>query len=140
MDSELRAWIKAAPFRFAVTMPENPHHYIVQRESGGPEFEAFVRAVKELGSRRRYGGHRYWTIAVDDMTYWLTFGGGAGYIINRKPTAEAGWDDVAPERRAALADLARGISMGLVDDEEAARQLEEIGASEDDLDRQLRLC
>ena len=31
-------------------------------------------------------------IPVDAHDYWLTHGGDAGSIINRKPSAEAGWD------------------------------------------------
>jgi hypothetical protein len=73
--------------------PENPHHYIVERQHGGAEFDAFARCVKEEGTRRLYKGWRYWTLSLDGHDYWLTWAGGAGRVINRKPTAEAGWED-----------------------------------------------
>ena len=72
ISSELRAWLEAAPFTFASTMPDNPHHYIVERNHGGPEFDAFVRAIKEAGTKRLYKGWRYRTITVGEFTYWLT--------------------------------------------------------------------
>ena len=72
---------------------------IVLREHGGPEFDAFVQAIKQEGSKRRYRGSRYWSLADGEFTYWLTWAGGAGRCINRKPTAQAGWDD-EPEQLA----------------------------------------
>jgi hypothetical protein len=32
-------------------------------------------------------------VTVDGFDYWLTWGADAGAIINRKPSAEAGWDE-----------------------------------------------
>ena len=99
MTSELRAWIESVPFTFASTMAENPHHYIVERVHGGPEFDAFVQAIKEEGGKRLYRGWRYRMIVVGAYTYWLTWAGGAGRVINRKPTDEAGWDDDGEQLR-----------------------------------------
>jgi hypothetical protein len=42
---------------------------------------------------RTFQGHRYRTVEVDERTYWLTWGRGGGHIVNRKLTAEAGWED-----------------------------------------------
>jgi hypothetical protein len=56
VTEELRAWIAKAPFRFARTMPENPHWYIVQREHGGPEFDALVHCIEEEGATRHFRG------------------------------------------------------------------------------------
>ncbi len=38
-------------------------------------------------------GYPYRYVEIDEFTYWLTSGAGAGDIINRKPTVDAGWDD-----------------------------------------------
>jgi hypothetical protein len=87
---EARAFIASASWRFAESMPDNPHEWIHQRSEGGTEFDAFVALIKS-GEVRRYGGRRYTTVTIDGLAYWLTWGG--GYIVNRKPAAEAGWDD-----------------------------------------------
>jgi hypothetical protein len=90
--------ITRAPFRFARTMPENPHHYITERDENrrgfGVEFAAFVDRINEQGATRVFKGYPYRTIAVDDHDYWLTWGQDCGTIINRKPSSEAGWDDM----------------------------------------------
>jgi hypothetical protein len=93
-----REWVTQAPFRFAKTMPENPHHYITERDEdrrgSGEAFRAFVDCINEHGVTRLYKGYPYKTIAVDDHDYWLTWGQDCGTIINRKPSPEAGWDDM----------------------------------------------
>ena len=97
-SSRRAEWITRAPFRFARTMPENPHHYITERDESrrgfGVEFAAFVDRINEQGATRVYKGYPYRTIAVDDHDYWLTWGRDCGTIINRKPSSEAGWDDM----------------------------------------------
>jgi hypothetical protein len=85
-EAAAREFIAAAAWRFAVTMPENPHEWV----KGGPGFEDFVALVRR-GELRRYGGRPYRTVTIDGWTYWLTWGGGP--IVNRKPAAEAGWDE-----------------------------------------------
>ena len=93
MPAPLRDWIKAQPFRFAKTMPENPHHYIVEKKHGGPEFTAFVRHVLTHGKVGLFRGYPYRYVEIDEFTYWLTRAEDAGYIVNRKLTVDAGWDD-----------------------------------------------
>jgi hypothetical protein len=73
-------------------MPANPHWYVVEREVGGLAFDAFVARIQD-GRVRRYEGYDYPTVPVDDFDYWLTRGNDSGWIINRKPSAEAGWDE-----------------------------------------------
>ena len=55
---------------------------------------AFVDRINEHGVTRLFKGYPYKTIAVDDHDYWLTWGRDCGTIINRKPSSEAGWDDM----------------------------------------------
>ena len=91
-------WINQAPFRFAKTMPENPHYYVTERDEDhrgfGAEFRAFVFRVHEHGVTRLFKGYTYKTIAVEGHDYWLTWGRDCGTIMNRKPSSEAGWDDM----------------------------------------------
>jgi hypothetical protein len=87
-----RPFIAGAEWTFASTMPDNPHHYVVERDYGGPAFDDFV-ALIQAGSVRRYRGHDYRAVTVDDFDYWLMRSNDAGWIINRKPSAEAGWDE-----------------------------------------------
>ena len=79
-------------------MPENPHYYVTERDEDergfGVEFRAFVDRINEHGVTRLFKGYPYKTIAVEDHDYWLTWGRDCGTIINRKPSPEAGWDDM----------------------------------------------
>jgi hypothetical protein len=100
MGVPLRDWIKAQPFTFASTMPENPHHYIIEKTRGGPEFTAFVEYLETHGEVGIFEGYHYRYLEIDEFTYWLTHGVGAGSIINRKLTVDAGWD---PPREATAA-------------------------------------
>ena len=74
-------------------MPDNPHSYVLERAHGGPEFDAFIAAVKVHGTTRLYQGNRYKTITIGEFVYWLHWARGAGRVINRKRAVEAGWDD-----------------------------------------------
>ena len=70
-------WIKEAPFRFAKTMPENPHWYITERDERrrgfGAELGAFLDRVHEHGGTRFFKRYPYRTITLDDHDYWLTW-------------------------------------------------------------------
>ena len=79
-------------------MAYNPHWCVVEREHRGEAFDAFVAFVRS-GPIRRYRGGRYHCVTVDGFDYWLTHGGADGWIVNRKPTAEAGWDAEPPPTR-----------------------------------------
>lgn len=93
MGYDPREFIASVEWRFAKTMAHyNPHWYVVQRDVGGPLFDAFVAYIQASPKVRRYAGRQYHYVEVAQQTYWLTWGGGARWIINRKPTAEAGWD------------------------------------------------
>ena len=93
-----RGFIASVEWRFAKTMAHyNPHWYVVERDAGGPEFTDFVAFVRS-GPIRRYRGGRYHCVTVDGWDYWLTHAGADGWIVNRKRSAEAGWDDVPSTR------------------------------------------
>ena len=97
MNYDPRHFIANARWRFAKTMPDNPHWYAVERDEEragrGDALRAFVAFLKDTGTDAKYGGHRYRYVEVDGFTYWLTWAKGARYIVNRKPTSEAGWDE-----------------------------------------------
>jgi len=100
-------FIASVDWRFAKTMAHyNPHWYVVERDNEGPEFTAFVAFVRS-GPIRIYRGGRSHCVEVDDPDYWLTHAGDSGWIVNRKRTADAGWDDVPAHPRRSRADLAR---------------------------------
>ncbi len=86
-------FIRSVEWRFAKTMAHyNPHWYVVQRDDGGPLFDGFLAYLAETGRVRLYGGYPYRYVTVDDHDYWTTWAEGAGYIVNRKPSVDAGWD------------------------------------------------
>jgi hypothetical protein len=94
-----RDFIASVPWRFARTMASyNPGWYVVERDHRGEAFDAFVVFVRS-GPIRRYRGGRYHCVTVEGFDYWLTHGGSGGWIVNRKPTAEAGWDGEPPPTR-----------------------------------------
>jgi hypothetical protein len=48
--------------------------------------------LAETGRVRRYTGHPFRYVTVDDHDNWTTWAEGAGYIVNRKPSVDAGCD------------------------------------------------
>ena len=57
LTDDLRGWLAVAPFRFAKTMPENPHFYVTERDERERGFQAeltaFVGHVREQRESRR---------------------------------------------------------------------------------------
>jgi hypothetical protein len=95
---DARRFIASVEWQFAKTMAHyNPHWYVVERDNAGPGFTAFVTFVRSAPIRR-YKGGRYHCVEIDHWTYWLTHAGSDGWIVNRKRSTEAGWDDVPPTR------------------------------------------
>ena len=107
MPYDLDQWIKEAPFRFAKTMPENPHWYITERECRttgfGAELRAFVDHVHAHGGTRFFKGYPYRTITLDEHDYWLTHAGAAGWIVRRagmtRPAGRQAPKDTDPSGR-----------------------------------------
>ena len=92
-DDEARAFIAAHEWRFAKTMPQWPHWYVVRkncRDAG--EFERFVIASRERGYQARFRPHPFHVgflrpyFEMDGFHYW-TMGSPVGEttIINRAP-------------------------------------------------------
>jgi CelD/BcsL family acetyltransferase involved in cellulose biosynthesis len=51
-----RHFIASVEWRFARTMPENPHWYVVERDAGGEPFSALVAYIRYHGRVRRFRG------------------------------------------------------------------------------------
>jgi hypothetical protein len=124
--NEVREFVASAKWVFAKTMAAyNPHHYIVERDEGGPAFSAFVVLVRS-SPIRRYRGGRYHSLELDGYTYWLTHAGAAGWIVNRKPTERAGWDEQPPPTRDPRELVEHDFERGLLSEDRRERLLREL--------------
>jgi hypothetical protein len=76
---------------FAKTMAANPHWYVVLFHQRGADRDGYL-ALRELimryGWNRRWHGSTWRTYTLDGYSYWTIHP-----VINRKPSAEAGWED-----------------------------------------------
>ena len=94
--AQARAYIAAASWTFAKTMPDNPHEYVVRQRAHavsperGAGHEALFVLIRDHHYVRRWHGRGYRTVSLDGHDYWLIQD---GTIVNRKPTESAGWDD-----------------------------------------------
>lgn len=70
MPLDVDAFIAASPWRFAVTMPESPHEYVVRGQVPDDQFESFVLHIREHGYRGRFRGRTYTYLDVGEWTYW----------------------------------------------------------------------
>lgn len=89
------AFVEGARWRFASTMTDNPHWYILERDYAGAEFGALCDRIDRSGQVGRFRGHDYrYLILGDGFFYWVmpSIGNKAGRVINRKPVAQADWD------------------------------------------------
>ena len=60
-----------ASFRFAKTMPENPHFYTLRREwENDHHFNWAVRIIRELGEDQWYGGYWYRILKIKELGYF----------------------------------------------------------------------
>jgi len=55
---------------FAKTMPQNPHYYMLRKESNDDEFVRFVKLIREYGYRSKYGKSWYILLNVNNCFYW----------------------------------------------------------------------
>lgn len=73
-SAELRAFLSAARWTYAKTMPEWPHEYIVRSDCKQAQFEALVGHIREHGYQGSFynrpityfdeGGLVYWTMGA----------------------------------------------------------------------------
>lgn len=116
---QARAYVSSVRWTFARTRARtNPHHYIIERVEGGPEFSAFVELIRAAPIRRWRGG-RYHCLTIDQRDYWITNAGSAGLIVNRKPSDRAGWDEEPPPTRDRRELIEHDVEHGLLGRERA---------------------
>src|SRR5512143_3490428 len=74
-----RHFIKSQEWRFARTMPQWPHWYIVGGKGNqSRQFNRFANLIKEYGEEDRWGRHTLCFLRIDSYKYWVM-----GEIINR---------------------------------------------------------
>lgn len=72
-------------FRFAKSMPRNPHWYTLRTDWDDDEFDSFVLDIRRYGEIRFFGRWPYVHLDLGDFTYWTM-----GYpveitkLVNRK--------------------------------------------------------
>jgi hypothetical protein len=126
-DFDPRRFIASVDWTFAKTMAHyNPHEYVVERAERGDEFAAFVAFVRS-GPIRRYRRGRYHVVTVDDHDYFLTHAGDAGWIINRKLSAAAGWDEEPPPTHDPREVIWHDVERELITREQAEATLRALG-------------
>jgi hypothetical protein len=64
------AFIEKAPWRFARTMPDEPHEYTLRGETPDDDFEAFVLLIRRRGYQASYGGRTYDYLNISGWRYW----------------------------------------------------------------------
>jgi hypothetical protein len=69
--SELREAVAGLPWRFAKSMPEIPHWYIVRSAENNEVFARLLNAIKHYGYVQRFGKVNYRYIELGDgYKYW----------------------------------------------------------------------
>lgn len=87
MDKETAtAILEAAEWKFASTMPKNPHWYILEKAwPDDEEWAGLVDVINTHGKTEVFKGREYTVFQAGGFAYWAmeVVGGGSG-IINRK--------------------------------------------------------
>src|SRR4051812_40520423 len=72
---DARAFVEAATWHFARTMPWAPHEYTTRHRCRAQgieaDFESFVRLIESDGFWRPWGRHRWRSLALDAHVFWL---------------------------------------------------------------------
>jgi hypothetical protein len=67
---KLREFISNNDWRFAKTMPESPHWYVVRNECLDLEFTEFAMHIRLHGIERLWGNRSYIYLDIDGYSYW----------------------------------------------------------------------
>lgn len=98
-EERLAALLEAAEWRFAKTMPQNPHWYTLRKTwARDDDFVWAVEQIRLRGYRSKYNGSWYTQLDVNDHFYWTMgwpigsfdwgwdrLNAGGTILINRKP-------------------------------------------------------
>jgi hypothetical protein len=85
--SQALGFVAEAKWRFATSMADNPHWYIVRPQITDERVHALVELLKHHSRIKRWHGQIYRAVSLDQWDYWDIWP-----VINRKPTRFAGWD------------------------------------------------
>jgi hypothetical protein len=64
------AFVEKAPWRFARTMPDEPHEYTLRGETPDDDFDAFVLLLQRRGFPGTYRGRDYTYLNISGWRYW----------------------------------------------------------------------
>lgn len=95
---ELFRVLEQKSWRFAKTMPDNPHFYSLRREWSSDEwFDAAVEMIRSTGETVNFYGREYQVVHCNGWKYWTMFGTAAEQeLINRtRSILESPYDKVA---------------------------------------------
>jgi hypothetical protein len=72
IDPDILEFIQTSQWRFAKTMPEHPHEYVVRnwRPDKEPVFERFVMLIREEGYDARFFDATYRYLEIGGWNYW----------------------------------------------------------------------
>jgi hypothetical protein len=89
-QTPIRAVIDSLSFRFARTMPEIPHEYVVRSPDNEASYVTLFRAIIEHGVDRRWHGRLYrYLYPGDGWKYWaMTTELQESRVINRMKIEE----------------------------------------------------
>jgi hypothetical protein len=84
-EEQLRLWVATVRWRFAKTMPDDPHEYTLKRWADPDMFDRVVHHIREHGYRGEYGGATYTYLNLHGHKYWAMGNTpyGAPFLINR---------------------------------------------------------
>ena len=84
--SRVRAYIAAFNWKFAKTMPQWPHSYVVRDWRRKREFDFFAKLIEKNGYIDPWGRHRWKYLVVDNFKYWVD-----DDVLNRAQPKSNAW-------------------------------------------------
>lgn len=63
---EVEEWCRAQRWHFAKTMADNPHYYVLKRETDPIMFQRVVLCIREFGYQYRWGRGEYTQCRADE--------------------------------------------------------------------------
>ena len=68
---ELLAFVQAAGWKFAKSMPQTPHEYTLRREAKDEDLlERVVIHIRQVGYHKKWGKATYSYLDIDGWEYW----------------------------------------------------------------------
>ena len=91
---EIEDWCRAQRWRFAKSAPDNPHFYVLKRETDPIMFERIVLHIREYGYQYRWGRGEFTQYRADEHDMW-TMGNPleTTILVNRKHETQTAKDE-----------------------------------------------